>query len=238
MRRFASALLALALLPLAALAAAPPQPFQAEYSVHRNGERVGDGSIVLRRLADGRWEMLTRSQATGGLASLAGVQREERSLLAWTGEGFEVIDYDMRQKAAWKERRESLRVDAANQVVRSAWKDNRKDLPYRPGVLDKQSATAALMAVLAGGQETGSVSLPVAARGALEQQDYRFAARVRLRAAIGELRAVRVERGGRGSGRLTKMWFAREHGWLPLWIKQYEDDGDVFEMRIARIGGN
>ncbi|KAA2284863.1 DUF3108 domain-containing protein [Arenimonas fontis] len=239
MHGLATALLALVmLLPTTAPAATAPQAFQADYDVYRNGARVGQGSIGLRRLPDGRWEMLTRSEAAGGLAGLAGVRREERSLLAWTGRGFETIEYTMRQKAAWKERQESLRVDAAGRVVRSAWKEQRMDLPYRPGVLDRQAVAAALMAALENGRETGTLGLPVASRGSLEQQDYRFAARVRLRTAIGELRAVRVERGDRDGGRLTRMWFAREHGWLPLRIKQYEEDGEVVDMRIARLRGD
>src|SRR5690606_7943024 len=232
-----TALPARALPAPAALAAQPPQPFQADYEVLRNGARVGEGSITLQRRADGRWEMTTRSEATGGLAGLAGFRREERSLLAWSGDGFETIEYAMQQQVAWKQRRESVQVEPAAGRVRSAWKDRQADLPYQAGVLDKQAVAAALMAVLAGGRETGRLALPVVARGTLEPQEYRFAARVRLRTAIGELRAVRVERGGRGDGRLTKMWFAREHGWLPLRIKQYEDDGEVVDMRIVRIRG-
>ena len=38
-----------------------------------------------------------------------------------------------------------------------------------------------------------------------------------------------------GDGRITKIWFARERGWLPLRIKQYEADGETLDMRITAI---
>ena len=57
-----------------------------------------------------------------------------------------------------------------------------------------------------------------------------------LRTAIGRERAVRVERvRDDDSGRVTKIWFARERGWLPLRIKQYESDGETLDLRIVKI---
>jgi len=50
------------------------------------------------------------------------------------------------------------------------------------------------------------------------------------------MRAVRVERiRDDDSGRITKIWFARERGWLPLRIKQYESNGETLDMRITAI---
>ena len=47
---------------------------------------------------------------------------------------------------------------------------------------------------------------------------------------------MRVERvRSDDSGRMTKIWFARERGWLPLRIKQYESDGEKLDLRIVRI---
>ena len=90
--------------------------------------------------------------------------------------------------------------------------------------------------VLASGRETGTITFPIAGRRDLQDETYRFAANVRLRTAVGTLRAVRVERVREaGDGRITKIWFARERGWLPLRIKQYESDGETLDMRITAI---
>ena len=221
--------------PLLASAASPPKPFSADYEVRRNDERIGTGQVSLQRLGDGAYELVTRSQGTEGLAALAGIEREERSRLRWTGTGFELVQYQMQQKAGWKKRNEALVLDPASRQISSRWKDESARYPATPGVLDAHGATAAIMVALAAG-ERGNLSLPIADRRSIETQVYRVAAPVRLRTAIGTHRAVRVERvRASNSGRITKLWFARELGWLPLRIKQYEADGETLDLRITAI---
>lgn len=219
-----------------AIAAAPPQAFSADYEVLQNGKPIGRGSILLRDLGGGRFELVTRSEGTQGLAAVAGVKREERSLLAWTGAGLESREYRMQQKAAWNSREHVVRVDPAARRITSTYKGEATDLPWRAGVLERHGATAALMSALASGREAGTITFPIVGRRDLQDETYRFAAKVRLRTAIGTLRAVRVERVREsGDGRITKLWFARERGWLPLRIKQYEADGETLDMRITAI---
>ncbi len=229
-------LLCLSLLLPAAAHAAAPTPFSAEYEVFQNDKKLGRGTITLRALPGGQWEMVTRSEATQGLASAAGVTRNERSVLSWAGGKPEVVEYRMQQKAAWSERTLLLQVDAVARSARSTYKDKTSSLPYRPGMLDRHGVTAAIMAELAADASSKELSYDVAGRNDLERQRYSVAAAVRLTTAVGVLRAVRVERIRDGdSGRVTKLWFARERGWLPLRIKQYEADGETLDMRITAI---
>jgi hypothetical protein len=229
-------LIALALLAPVAAFAAPPAPFSAEYEVFQNDKKLGRGTITLRALPGGQWEMVTRSEATQGLASAAGVTRNERSVLSWAGGKPEVVEYRMQQKAAWSERKLVLQVDAATRSARSTYKDKTTSLAYRPGMLDRHGVTAAIMADLAANAGKQELRYDVAGRNELEQQRYAVAAAVKLTTALGVMRAVRVERIRDGdSGRVTKIWFARERGWLPLRIKQYEADGETLDMRITAI---
>ncbi len=228
-------LLCLALLLPAAHAAAPPTPFSAEYDVFQNDKKLGRGTITLRALPNGQWEMVTRSEATEGLVAAAGVSRSERSLLAWRAGKPEVLEYRMQQKAAWSTRELLLQVDPAARSARSTYKDNTTALPYRPGMLDRHGLTAAIMSDLAAGAGN-ELRYSVASRDGVDEQRYRVAAAVRLKTSVGVLRAVRVERiRDEGNGRVTKIWFARERGWLPLRIKQYEADGETLDMRITAI---
>jgi len=222
-------------LPVAAVAAPPPQPFSADYEVFQNGQKLGNGSIRLRALPDGRWEMETRSQATEGLFAMAGVQRTERSLIAWSGGQPEVVEYRMQQKAGWSERSQRLLVDARARTASSTYKDQTTALPYSPGLIDKHGLTAAIMSDLAAGKR-GELTYTVAERRTVEPQRFRTAANVKLKTALGQLRAVRVERVRDSSdGRVTRIWFARERGWLPLRITQVEADGETLDMRITTI---
>ncbi|MFY2762987.1 DUF3108 domain-containing protein [Arenimonas sp. MALMAid1274] len=221
----------------AAIAAAPPQAFSADYDVFQNDKKLGSGSIVLRSLGGGRWEMQTRTGATQGLYAAAGARRDERSVLSWSGPAPETVEYRMQQKAAWSERKLDLVVSAAQRSANSTYKGETTQIPYRPGLLDKHGLTAAIMSDLAAGVTEGQeLSYYVADRRDAETQRYRVADNVRLQTAIGVQRAVRVERiRDDGNGRVTKIWFARERGWLPLRIKQYESDGETLDMRITAI---
>lgn len=231
-----TALLCLALLlPAAAHAAAPPAPFSAEYEVFQNDKKLGRGTITLRALGNGDWEMVTRSEATQGLVAAAGVSRSERTVLSWAGGKPEVREYRMDQKAAWSQRNLLLQVDASARSARSTYKDKTSTLPYRPGMLDRHGLTAAIMSDLAAGARD-ELRYTVASRDDVEDQRYAVAASVRLKTSVGVMRAVRVERiREAGNGRVTKLWFARERGWLPLRIKQYEADGETLDMRIIAI---
>ena len=233
---FRAALAALLLAaPLLATAAAPPKPFSADYEVRRNDERLGTGRVTLTRKGEGLYELVTRTRGTEGLAALAGVEREERSLLRWTGDGLQLVEGGMRQKAAFKTREQHVAYDRANGRVSSRWKDQQATYAAPENVLDAHGTTAAIMVALAAG-ERDTMRFPVAHRGALETHVYEVAAAVRLRTAIGTERALRVQRVREdGNGRLTKLWFARNHGWLPLRIKQYEPDGETIDLRITAI---
>lgn len=234
MRLFAIAL-ALLLPAAAATAAPPPAPFSADYAVYQDGQPIGTGRITLRRLPDGRWEMVTRSEATQGVAALAGVRREETSVIAWGDAGPQSLSYDMRQKAAWNERRETLRVDPSRRTATATYKNQSTDLPWRADLLDRHAVTAALMAELTAGR-LGEMEFAMADRRGVETQRYRTAAKVRLKTALGTERAIRVERlRDDDSGRVTKIWFARNRGWLPLRIKQYESDGSTLDLRITAV---
>ena len=222
-------------LPLLAGAAAPPKPFSADYEVRRNDQRIGTGQVSLQRVGDDVFELVTRSRGTEGLAALAGVEREERSKLRWTGSGLELVTYRMQQKAGWKNREQQLTLDPRTREVSSRWKDESARYRAPAGVLDAHGATAAIMVALAAG-ERGTLAFPIADRRGVETQTYRVAAPVRLRTAIGTERALRVVRvRGPHNGRITKLWFARNHGWLPLRIKQYEADGETLDLRITAI---
>lgn len=228
-------LMLLALLPAVSLAGPPPKAFSADYAVFQNDQKLGTGRIELRALPDGRWEMSTTSQATEGLFAAAGVQRQERSVLRWTGGVAETIEYQMRQKAAWNTREQRLVVDAVARRASSTYKGETTALTYSPGLIDKHGLTAAIMSDLAAGKG-GDLDYSVAERRSVEKQRYRSAANVTLDTALGPMRAVRVERVRENAGgRVTKIWFAREHGWLPLRIKQYEADGETLDMRITAI---
>lgn len=224
----------LSILALPALAAAPP-PFSSKYDVIRNGGRLGEATIRFSALGGGRYQLLTNTTGTEGLAALTGAAVEERSIMTWRGEQPETVSYDYVQKLGWKTRERHVRVDAAGQHIDFRDKDRDFTPPYRSGVLDRHAITVALMRDLALGK-TGDQLYLVPNKDRLETWRYRSGDISTLQTALGPQRALRVDRiREEDNGRKTTLWLAVDHGFVPLRMLQTEDSGESVELRIVSL---
>lgn len=231
-RRLAALLLML--LPTLALAAMPA-PYTARYEVRRNGERLGEATVVLRALPGDRAELTSSTIGSEGLAALAGLTVDERSLLRWQDGAPETVSWNYRQKMAWKQRVRSIEVDAGARRIEHRDRDKRWSPSYRPGVLDRHAVTVALMQDLAGGRG-GELRYLVPDKDELKSWLFRVGASERLNTAMGPQRALRVERiRDAADGRTTTLWLAQDRNFVPLRILQKEADGETIEMRITSL---
>lgn len=227
-------LLLLAALPLAAFAQLPA-PYSATYEVRRNGDPQGTATVEFRQLPNGRFELRSRTVGNQGLAALAGVDLEEHSVLRLAGGVPETVAYSYRQKVAWKSKSRDISVDADARRIRYADKDRDYAPPYRPGVLDRNAITVALMADIAAGK-AGDLRYLIPSKDELETWTYRAGAAERLQTALGNDEAIRVERIRETSnGRTTTLWLGKSRGYVPLRILQREPDGGTIEMKITSL---
>lgn len=228
-------LLAALLLAPAMAMSAPPRPYTAQYEVRRNGDTLGNATVTLRALANGRYELTSSTVGSEGLAAIAGATIDERSILGWSGKQLETVNYSYRQKVAWKTRERAIKVDAGKARIDSRDKDQRFSPPYQPGVLDRSAVTVALIRDLASGR-TGDLRYLVPNRDRLEAHVYRVATTARIDTALGQQRVVRVDRiRERADGRSTSLWLGQDQNFVPLRIEQKEPDGETIEMRILSI---
>ncbi len=226
-----SALLLLA--PLAASAAAPP-PYTAQYEVRRNGDRLGTATVSFRKLANGRFELVSDTVGTDGLAAIAGVAVNERSVLRW-GDQPETVAYNYRQKMAWKSRERGLQVDAAAGRIDSTDKDNHYSPRYEAGVLDRNAVVVALMGDLAAGRN-GELRYRIPDHDEMQTWVYRVGAAEQLDTPLGPQKVLRVERiRDTGNGRSTTLWMAPGRNFVPLRMLQKEPNGETIEMRITSL---
>ena len=223
----------LLLAPLAASAAAPP-PYTANYEVRRNGDRLGTATVSFRKLANGRFELVSDTVGTDGLAAIAGVAVNERSVLHW-GDQPETVAYSYRQKMAWKSRERGLQVNAAAGRIDSTDKDRHYSPPYEAGVLDRNAVVIALMGDLAAGH-SGELRYRIPDHDTMETWVYRPAATEQLNTAMGAQKVLRVERiRDTGNGRSTTLWLAPGHNFVPMRMLQKEPNGETIEMRITSL---
>jgi hypothetical protein len=214
--------------------AAAPAPYTATYEVRRNGDRLGTATVSFRQLPNGRFELLSDTVGSEGLAAIAGVTVNERSILRWNAQP-ETVAYSYRQKMAWKSRERGLQVDAGAGTIASRDKDRSYSLRYEPGVLDRNAVVVALMADLAEGK-TGDLRYRIPDKDALETYVYRTGGSEQVQTAMGAQRALRVERIRESSnGRSTTLWLGEQRNYVPLRMLQREPDGETIEMKILSL---
>jgi hypothetical protein len=208
--------------------------FTANYVVFRNGKDLGTATIKFSDAGNGRWELTTNTTGTG-IAAIAGVEVNERSLIRWNDGKPETLDYSFNQKAGWKNKQRSINVNAQNKTILSQDKENTYMLKYQPGVLDRHAITVAIMQDLSQGKR-GDLVYPVADRDELNTQLYRLVGNEKMETSLGLLNSVKVQRiRENANGKTTTLWLASDKQFIPLRIEQKEGNGDVIEMRISKL---
>lgn len=211
------------------------RPFRAEYEVLQNGEALGHGTITLRDGGHGRWEYLSHTRGTEGLAGLAGAEIIERSTLRRHADRLETLEYSFRQEIGWKERERSIEVDEAGRRIVSRDRDDEHVFTFEPGVLDRHAVVLALARDLAAGRRD-KLRYTVVDRDELGPQHYRVVGAETITTAAGRLRTLKLERIRSGErARSTTSWHGIEQDFLPVRVLQREPDGDTFEMRLISL---
>ena len=216
-------------------AATPLQPYTAEYEVFRNNKPLGHGVVTLKPDGLGHWELTSVTEGTRGLASLAGVEIHERSVIDLHDDRLETLGYEYRQSAGWKKRERSIAFDPAGKSIISRDRDREYRFDFSPGVLDRQAVSLALSRDVAAGKRD-VLTYTVVDRDELDTQTFRIGAQEHVTTPAGKLDALRVERERTDArGRKTTSWLGVEQGYIPVRILQTESDGDSFEMRLVSL---
>ncbi len=227
MRRLV-ALIFCSLASAAALAEMPP--FALEFEVSRNGKPLGEAKLTLERLNSDAWLFRSHTEGTKGMASLAGVDIDERSEFRWTDGKPQTLRYSFAQTMRFNSKQRALSIMPNAERVSGRDGDEDFTLPYEAGLLDRNLVVLALAVDLA--QNVEKLEYRVADKRRIESNQYRVAGTEKVETPRGTLDAVRVERVRSGSGRQTTTWIAPSLGYLPVRIRQIEPDGDTLDMTL------
>jgi hypothetical protein len=213
------------------------RPFRAEYEVLQDGDALGHGTVTLRASGSGsgRWEYLSHTRGTEGLAGLAGAEIIERSTLRLHAGRLETLDYSFHQEIGWKERERSIRTDETARRIVSRDRDDEHVFALERGVLDRHAVVLALARDLAAGRRD-KLRYTVVDRDELGPQQYRVVGEETITTPAGRLRTLKLERIRSGErARSTTSWHGIEQDFLPVRVLQREPDGDTFEMRLVSL---
>lgn len=208
--------------------------YTATYQVFRNGSALGNATVKLSAAGNSRWELSSDTTGTG-IAAIAGVEIFERSILRWNEGRPETMDYSFNQKAGFKNKQRSIRVNPQSKIIDSRDRDKSYTLKYQAGVLDRHAVTVAVMQDLAQGK-SGDLQYSVADRDQLQTHLYRVIGSEKMQTVLGSMNSTKVQRIRQSpNGRVTTLWLGTEKQFVPLRIEQKESDGDTIEMRITSL---
>ncbi len=224
--------LALLLAGVGALAAAevPVQAFELQFEVSRNGKPLGEASIKLSPAEGDTWAFQTHTRGTAGLASFAGVEIDEKSEFRWNQGRPETLRYAFDQKMRFKSKKRSLSIMPNPGRVSGRDGDGEYQLDYEAGLVDRNLVVLAMASDLARSAE--QLEYRVADKRKIDTNIYRVAGQEKLKTVRGELDTLRVERVRTQSGRQTTTWIAPSLGYLPVRIRQIEEDGETMDMQL------
>lgn len=228
----AHSVLSLLLICFSSLLAAevPVQAFELQFDVSRNGKALGEASIKLAPAAGDTWTFRTHTKGTAGMASLAGVEINETSEFQWRDGHPETLSYAFDQKMRFKSKQRSLSITPNAERVSGRDGDGEYQLSYEPGLVDRNLVVLAMASDLARSAE--KLEYRVADKRKIDSNLYRVAGNETLKTSRGALDTIRVERVRKGSGRQTTTWIAPQLGYLPVRIRQIEEDGETMDMQL------
>ncbi|WP_250625210.1 DUF3108 domain-containing protein [Pinirhizobacter soli] len=207
--------------------AATPHAFTAQYQVLQGGSPLGEATVSLKPAGSGQFAFSTASKGTAGLAAMVAANTSEVSTFRWTGGGPESVSYDYRLDASIKTKERHLKVDWASK--QATVDDGKKNYTFAavPGMVERNLASLALgLALQAGKQE---ITLPVAVKSNVENQQYKVTGKEKVQVPAGSFDTVKMARTDADRG-LTA-WYAPSKYAVP--VKMTQGDQDITLMLVS-----
>ncbi|WP_266157696.1 DUF3108 domain-containing protein [Dyella silvatica] len=211
----------------AATAPSTPTPFTATYQVLQGGEAIGEATLHLTSSGDNHWEYSNQTQGTSGMAAALGASSNETTHFRWNQGSAETESYDYRLNAAIKNKQRHIKVDwTTNQV---SVDEGKGPTVYAsvPGLIDRNLAPFAVGLALRDGKQ--AVTLPVAVRHNVENQQFKVAGKDSVKVPAGQFQAVRVERAD--ADKSFNAWYVPQK--YPVPVKLAQSDGGNLVLQLV-----
>jgi hypothetical protein len=207
-------------------AATTPAPFTATYQVLQGDQVIGEATISLKSTITG-WEYSNQTRGTGGLAAALGANSSETTRFRWNHGAPETVAYDYRMNAAIKSKQRTTRVDwDAGQVSVDDGK-GAETYPAALGLVDRNTAPYAIGLALHDGKQT--VTLPVAVKRNVENQQFKVAGNDAVKVPAGSFTAQRVERTDKDQS--FSAWYVPQK--YPVPVKLTQSDGGNLTLQLV-----
>jgi len=209
--------------------------FQAEYALYIKGIKVAEMERRFSRSGDGHYLYSSDTRTTGLFSLIRDDRITEESRGSLNRDTLKPLHYQYSHTGSDKHRKVSIRFDwdnkeVINQVNGSAWK-----MDLRPGVVDKLLYQYIIMQDL----ESGKRHLRYLIADGGHTKTYRFepVGEEVIDTPLGKLHTLKLSRHKPNSRRETMLWCAEGLHFLPVKVKNIEDDGKVTVAIVQSLQG-
>lgn len=209
--------------------------FQAEYALYIKGIKVAEMDRRFSRNGDGHYLYSSDTRTTGLFSLIRDDRVTEESRGTLDHDTLKPLHYQYSHTGSRKHRKVSIRFDwdnneVINQVNDSAWK-----MALRPGVVDKLLYQYIIMQDLANGKR--HLRYVIADGG--HTKTYRFEPEGEevINTPLGKLHTLKLSRHKPNSRRETVLWCAENLHFLPVKVRNVEDDGKVTTAVVQSLQG-
>jgi len=199
--------------------------FKAEYTVFKDGKKIGLSSIVLTYDAP-FFTVIDKTNGTHGMASFLGFKRSESTLFTEENGVYYPDSYLMNQKVAFNKRKSEYQIDKQTQMAYGKYKDKDWQTKITGNFLTPNLVSIKLSQDICSGK-TSNLNYPVLKRGKISNYTFKI---------ISESDGIiEVDKIHSKATRTTKTWLDKSQNCLPIKTYHKEEDEDPLETKLIEI---
>lgn len=229
-------LVAVLSLGLALPARAELAPYEARYSIYRNGKLTGKLDIRLQRKG-GQWEIHSEGSGTHGLARILRASDREQVTGHMSDGRFIPQHYVRHTRVAGIDDHWDTRYDWPQDTATVTHDDSKTyTLPLAGVALDPLSLKLEMRRRLS--EPDPDLNFLMVEEDEIDEQQFRTLEREWLETSLGCVETLPIEKVRVNSKRYTRAWHAPEFGHIEVRVEHGKTGGDHLELRITELNWN
>ena len=201
------------------------EPFKADYTVFKDGKKIGISSIELIYEAP-FYTLSDTTNGTHGMASFLGFKRSEISLFTEDNGVFLPESYTMHQKVAFNKRNSDYQVDYENKVVIGKHKDDNWQLDAPALFSTPNLVSLNLFQDICAGK-TENLNYTIIKDGKINQYDFTIVSK--------QDNIIEIDKAHTKPERITKTWLDTNQRCLPVKTYHIEEGEDPIETNLIKV---
>jgi len=211
-------------------------PYEANYSVYRNGKLIGMLEITLE-IEDGRWRVSSQARGTHGLARILRANDREQVTGLLEGDSFLPETHTRHTRVAGIDDHWETDFDWEADIATVVHDDKETFiLPLQGAALDPMTLKLEMRRRLM--DNDPDLEFLMVDEDEVDEEHFRLLKSERIETSLGCFETLPIEKIRNNKRRYTRAWHAPELGNLEVRVEHGKVDGDHMELRINELRVN